>query len=365
MGTNGLLNKVSWRVVPLLVSFLLLFLLQTDYLKSKREALRRPVSRQVRNPEYLNKGEHENKIPHTLIFTYKSNLLEDKAPKRLYNNVLHTIKVYREAWNDMDAPVLFLDDQDCLEAIEEVEPKLATHFRYETHGAFKSDICRLAVLHTRGGYYFDIDMKTVQAVPVPGTVAFASATAQYGGLFQSFLASAPENPIIKSALTHLRDYYEGKQSLKHDFDNFLSLSVQDFVAIHEERLQWKVPETVGAVEESIASRMKFRDAFQERNSLVHLGIGSDLVGPGSLKVAYEEVLGGKEQTSLSKKNTMMLEEIHLGHGVYPHVKRQHEIQGKACNYVVHSPEKQQVYFFSRIEGVPHCPLYKSGRNPKD
>jgi hypothetical protein len=285
----------------------------------------------------------------------------------LYNNVLHTINVYREAWNDKDAPVLFLDDQDCLEVIEEVEPKLAIHFRQEDLGAFKADICRLAVLYVRGGYYFDIDMKATQAVPVPSNIAFASVQAAYGGFFQSFLASAPESPIIKKALTHLRDYYEEKERLKNDYENFVSLTVQEFVAIHEERLQWKVPETVSIVEDTISARMKFRDAFQEKNRLVHLGTNSNLVGPGSLRVAYEEVMGDNEEQNslLSEKNTMMLEEIHLEDGIYPHIQRQPEVNGKACNYIVHSPEKEQVYFFSRIVGVPHCPLYSSsGKAPK-
>jgi Glycosyltransferase sugar-binding region containing DXD motif len=342
----------------------LLLCLQTDYLKSKREGLR-PLSRQVRNPDYPRKYENENKIPHTLIFTYKTNLLEEKSPKRLYDNVRNTIRVYREAWNDKEASVLFLDDQDCLEVIEEVEPRLAIHFRNEKQGAFKSDICRLAALYTRGGYYFDIDMKTVQAVPVPSTIAFASVKASYGGFFQSFLASEPENPIIKKALTHLRDYYDEKESLKNDYENYLGLSVQDFVAKHEASLNWKVPETVGVVEECISSRMKFRDAFQEKNNLVHLGIGSDLVGPGSLRMAYEEIMGDKVQTAMSTKNTMLLEEIRLERGMYPHIKRQHELKNYACNYVVHSSEQAQVYFFSRIVGVPHCPLYAHGKAPKE
>jgi Glycosyltransferase sugar-binding region containing DXD motif len=356
MGTDGPLHKDSLRLVPLLMCLLLLFI-QTDYLKSKRGALR-PLSRQVRNPEYPRKDEDEQTIPRTLIFTYKSKL--DKTPKRLYNNVMHTINVYRKAWNDKDAPVLFLDNQDCLEVIEEVEPKLAIHFRQEDSGAFKADICRLAVLYARGGYYFDIDMQAVQAVPVSSNIAFASVHAAYGGFFQSFLASAPESPIIKKALTHLRDYYEEKARLKNDYENFLSLTVKDFVAIHQERLQWKVPETVGVVEDNISARMKFRDAFQAKNRLIHLGTNSDLVGPGSLRVAYDEVMGDKEQTSLSKKNTLMLDEIHLEDGIYPHMKRQPELIGKACNYIVHNPEKEQVYFFSRIVGVPHCPLYSSG-----
>jgi hypothetical protein len=84
------------------------------------------------------------KIPRRLIFTHKHNLLETKNPPLLYENVQKTIQTYREAWSEPDAPVWFLDDDDCRSAIYAAKQELVTYFDRELRGSWKADICRVA-----------------------------------------------------------------------------------------------------------------------------------------------------------------------------------------------------------------------------
>ena len=73
--------------------------------------------------------------------------------------------------------------------------------------SFKSDMCRLAMLHEHGGLYFDCDMgvradvrtllrpatrfATISAAVEPNTVA---------GFFQSFVAASPEHPMLRRTM---------------------------------------------------------------------------------------------------------------------------------------------------------------------
>jgi mannosyltransferase OCH1-like enzyme len=101
------------------------------------------------------------KIPRRLLFTHKSNILETKDPPLFYENVQKTVKIYREAWGEPDAPIWFLDDADCRSAVYAAKPNLVTYFDREPHGSWKADICRVAALYLTGGYYFDVDMEAV------------------------------------------------------------------------------------------------------------------------------------------------------------------------------------------------------------
>jgi mannosyltransferase OCH1-like enzyme len=119
-------------------------------------------------------------IPHTLWFTYKYDILKNKTPEILYNNIIKSIDAYREVWNnDTNMVVNFLVDSDCTDLLEEVDHELnltlANIFRNESDGSFKSDLCRLAALYLHGGYYFDIDMEVIQPILLDEGVSFSSA----------------------------------------------------------------------------------------------------------------------------------------------------------------------------------------------
>lgn len=120
-------------------------------------------------------------IPHTLWFTYKYDILKNKTPEILYNNIVKSIDAYRQVWsNDTNMEVIFLVDSDCTDLLEEVDHELnltlASIFRNESDGSFKSDLCRLAALYLHGGYYFDIDMEVIQPILLDEGVTFSTAT---------------------------------------------------------------------------------------------------------------------------------------------------------------------------------------------
>jgi hypothetical protein len=151
------------------------------------------------------------KIPRRLIFTHKHNLLETKDPPLLYENVLKTIQTYQKAWGEPDAPVWFLDDDNCRSAIYAAKPELVTYFDRELRGSWKADICRVAALYLTGGYYFDADMEAVDPWMPDSNVAFATASneRQY---FQSFLASERKGRILEEALDAMLLFYMNKTS---------------------------------------------------------------------------------------------------------------------------------------------------------
>lgn len=103
-------------------------------------------------------------IPHKLWFTYKHNILETKTLKHFYNNVMKTINAYTTLWNtssNLPTEVYFLDNNNCTDLLNQVEPLLAMAFEQEGKGDFKADLCCTAALYLHGGYYFDIDMEVV------------------------------------------------------------------------------------------------------------------------------------------------------------------------------------------------------------
>jgi hypothetical protein len=167
-----------------------------------------PVPLEMREPP-----SPDFKIPRRLLFTYMSKLLETKEPAALYDNVLKTIKMYREAWGELDAPVWFLDDDDCRSAIYAAKPHLLPYFDKEIDGSWKADICRVAALYLTGGYYFDVDMEAVNPWIPSHNVTFATADDVIkNGFFQSFLASEKEGRIMGETLDELLIFYQDRKS---------------------------------------------------------------------------------------------------------------------------------------------------------
>jgi hypothetical protein len=167
-----------------------------------------PVPLEMREPP-----SHDFKIPRRLLFTYKSKILETKEPPAFYENVQRTIKMYREAWEEPDAPVWFLDDDECRSAIYAAKPALVTYFDREVDGSWKADICRVAALYLTGGYYFDVDMEAVNPWIPSHNVTFATAD-DLGkkAFFQSFLASEMKGRVMGEALEEMLIFYEEKKS---------------------------------------------------------------------------------------------------------------------------------------------------------
>jgi hypothetical protein len=231
-------------------------------------------------------------IPHTLFFTYKHNILDTRKPKLFYDNVMHTISEYRSLWNEPGAHVSFLTDEDCIREIEKAEPRLVQHFEEGGVGSFKADICRIAALYNSGGYYFDIDLKVVQPVPLDNTTfnfVTVHETAAYMNFFQAFIASTANHPILKQALENMLIHYQDNSAFRGN------------------------------------------------------------LGPVTLHSAYESSSREMQQKA------WILHELNLDHprnppDIYKELPRQIG-EGCCCNFVVEDAKQKQVYFFSRIVGA--------------
>jgi len=147
-------------------------------------------------------------IPHTLFFTYGTNILETKKPKLYYDNVKHTIDMYSQYWLPGSTRVRFLTDDDCRVIINSTEARLVPYFDKEPQGKYKADICRVAALYKEGGYYFDIDIEVIKVFDL-GEISFSTVheADKSGGFFQAFLAADKSHPILKEALSKMLVYY--------------------------------------------------------------------------------------------------------------------------------------------------------------
>lgn len=148
------------------------------------------------------------KVPHNLWFTYKHDILITGQPTYFHQNIIKTIFAYRNAFDDRQTPAVVLDNPHCVTILNKVDKKLTHAFEQETDGAYKGDICRLGALYLYGGYYFDIDMETVNPIVLPDNVGFATAIDVEGKYyFNSFFAAAPRHPILKTYLEVVIEYY--------------------------------------------------------------------------------------------------------------------------------------------------------------
>jgi hypothetical protein len=175
---------------------------------SRHNSTRNPVPMSMRGPP-----SKDFKIPRRMIFTSKHNILETKDPPLLYENVVNTIQKYRNAWGEPNAPVWFLNDTDCLDAIGLTKVNLLSYYSREVNGSWKADICRVAALYLTGGYSFGVDMEVVKPWKHDKDIAFATTVANGTKQFvQSLTASEKEGRIIKKTLSEMLLYYEKKQS---------------------------------------------------------------------------------------------------------------------------------------------------------
>lgn len=145
-------------------------------------------------------------IPYRLSLTGKYDVRN--ASTDIGNNLRRTLDQMR--FRD----VAFLTDSGCISLLRVLEEEevfrgwaLTDTFMANDDGRIRSDICRLAMLWTRGGYYFDNDLVLLDNVlsHIPPDATFVSITTVRGisnppGLFNAFIATTPRNPIVYKAL---------------------------------------------------------------------------------------------------------------------------------------------------------------------
>jgi hypothetical protein len=165
---------------------------------------------------------HNHTIPNNLFFTHSINLLTtDRVAGEnvaLKQNVLHTIDLHPTA------KVHFWTDLDCLESIARAmgpSSPLMDFFQRESHGMYKADICRGAALYEYGGLYMDVDLavklsawSVLEHNTTFGVPLVHKDSKHPGNFFQAFIASTPQNPILKRYLELFIDHYEGRIDLQ-------------------------------------------------------------------------------------------------------------------------------------------------------
>lgn len=263
----------------------------------------------------------ECKIPKLIIMMDNARKFYEIDLPRL-NNARHTIDVYQNSWTQQrrttfdksdniseswskmlmmrslnlmnSTSVWYLNNDDCLIVINRVEKRLSKYFLYETKGMYKADICRIAALYEKGGYYFDTDMEVIKPVIIGPQITFSSVWAQKNlskeSFFQSFMAVAPKHPILAININLLLKHYENI--------------------------------TNGG-----------------------MGLFEGLLGPESLYRSYIEF--NRSEESKYWQTDMNLQEVIPE--AYPKIKKR-GIQ-YLCNYLVHNSTEKDVYFYSRIVGA--------------
>jgi hypothetical protein len=159
-----------------------------------------------------------HRIPHQLIFVGKHNILETQKPKVIFDNLWNTINSYREAWNEPDAPVWFLDDALCAELIGFQNQTLLALYESEKFGPFKSDICRAVALYLVGGYYFDNDIAVMtRPYVVPSAknkeqgISFVTVLMKDERFVcQCIMMAESHSAILRTSFDTVGEYYQNK-----------------------------------------------------------------------------------------------------------------------------------------------------------
>ena len=263
--------------------------------------------------------EDQSEIPHTLIFVDTRYYNISQFPRLVRENIQNTIDVYSSHWNEPNISVWFLGDEQCQQVIEKQSSgsDLLLFYQTESFGAYKSDICRIAALNERGGYYFDNDMEVVEAMSISNATFIMPLYKDKENKIaasNTFIASTPRHVIFREAIHSMIDYYKtGRRT-------------------------------------------------SENNN----------VGPTTLWEGYEQA-AAKYCGNASRGNgcnstwsIFDLTQVNLDNqkDLYPNVPRR-KGWGCCCNYVIHNPTLKKIYFWSRFLGAGGSCRFRGGKTADD
>jgi len=139
-------------------------------------------------------------------------------------NVRHSIDVHKNhrsaatlGEDEEELKVLFWTDDDCIQSLERTRPNLVSHFKMETEGMYKADICRGTALLEHGGFYLDVDVGVRHDLwhDMRPQTEFVTARVHQAsnwvgkGFFQAALGASPQSPILKRYLELFEHHYDG------------------------------------------------------------------------------------------------------------------------------------------------------------
>jgi len=157
------------------------------------------------------------RIPKKILFNFKENIFNhpDKYPETFQN-------LQKALATDRSLEYEFYDDSMCAAAIARMHSKeLANWFELEDSGAYKSDMCRLAMLYEHGGYYMDNDLEIVanflELIPANVSITSAISAVSSSLIFQAFLGATPGHPVIKDAMDRTLQQYKNRRPAHYDF----------------------------------------------------------------------------------------------------------------------------------------------------
>ncbi|CAB9502136.1 expressed unknown protein [Seminavis robusta] len=176
-----------------------------------------------------------HQIPNVLIFTHNVNLLQynknqpdNQQENRTKEEQQELLALQKNIHATIDkhprATVRFLTDKDCVQSLQAAlgpNAPLIDHFRNETMGMYKADICRGAALWETGGIYLDVDVGVrmhLLDVLQPNTT-FATSLVHRdskhpGNFFQAFMATTPRHAILERYLQLFLEHYQGTRPIQ-------------------------------------------------------------------------------------------------------------------------------------------------------
>ncbi len=254
-----------------------------------------------------------SRIPKTLIFVDTRYHNMTQFSRLVRENIQNTIKVYSSHWNEANISVWFLGDEQCQQVIGRQNSDLLHFYQTESFGPFKSDICRIAALNERGGYYFDNDMEVVEAMSLPNATFIAPSTPVRKLVSNTFIAATPRHVIFHEVINTMVDYYKTNRRANEKGD----------------------------------------------------------VGPITLWEGYEQA--AKKYCGVAsgiRCNTTWsifdLSQVNLDDDkeLYP-TRSRRKGWGCCCNYVIHNAHLKKIYFWSRFLGSGGSCRFRGGKTADD
>jgi len=171
----------------------------------------------------------QNSIPSQLILTGPFASLDELPPQtkqNLDNTLAHALGMKTR----------YLNDDACRDFLKEhFDNELVELYDGETHGSFRGDMCRSAVLLQEGGFYADLDFQffmPVHKLIDEHTTFMTAYTAQGswsknvsaavvelgdGGqvsiqpILNALIAVRPKSPIMERTMKNIKDWYAGSR----------------------------------------------------------------------------------------------------------------------------------------------------------